>query len=198
MQKQLPNILSFSRIPLSILLPFLVNHSGWFVTVYVITGLTDILDGQLARKHGRCTEFGAKLDGFADMLFMLSLLVIVFALQQLHRFIALHVLIALAAVVMLKVTNLILGRVKFRVWSTMHTKANKVTAMPFLFLVPVLVVTGAVTLWLNVILALLLLLVLAANVEETLILLRCKTYDANTVSIFSLKKPKEEKEVSAV
>jgi len=197
MQKHLPNILSFSRMPLSVLLPFLVNREGWFVFVYAITGLTDILDGRLARKHGNCTDFGAKLDGLADLLFMASLLVVVFGLQQLHRYIALYVVIAVAAVAALKVANLILGRVKFRVWSTMHTKAIKLTGLPFFFLVPVLVVTGEVTIWLNVILTLLLTLVLAANVEETLILLLRKTYDANTTSIF-VKKKIEEKEVAAV
>ncbi|MCL2530683.1 MAG: CDP-alcohol phosphatidyltransferase family protein [Oscillospiraceae bacterium] len=196
MPKHLPNVLSFSRIPLSILLPFLVNHSGWFVTVYVLTGLTDVLDGQLARKHSRCTDFGAKLDGFADIFFMLSCLVIVFGLQQLHRYIAIYVLVVLAMIVALKTFNVIFGRVKFRVWSTMHTKANKFTGLPFFFVVPVLVVTGAVTMWLNVILILLLLTVLVASAEEALILLRSKEYDANTTSIFAMNKC-EEKEVIA-
>lgn len=193
MSKHLPNMLSFSRIPLSLLLPFLVNYSAWFVFVYVFAGLTDVLDGQLARKRNRCTDFGAKLDGFADIVFMLSCLVIVFGLQQLHRYIAVYVMVALAAIVVLKTFNVVLGRVKFRVWSTMHTKANKFTALPFFFVMPVLVVTGAVTVWLNVMLILLLLTVLVANAEETLILLRSKEYDANTPSIFALHKNKEKK-----
>ncbi|MCL2446498.1 MAG: CDP-alcohol phosphatidyltransferase family protein [Oscillospiraceae bacterium] len=196
MPKHLPNILSFSRIPLSILLLFLVNYSAWFVAVYVFTGLTDVLDGQLARKHGRCTDFGAKLDGFADLLFMLCCLVIVFGLQQLHRYFSIYVLVALAVIVALKIFNLLFGRIKFRVWSAMHTKANQLTALPFFFVVPVLVVTGAVTMWLNVILMLLLLTVFVANAEETLILLRSKEYDANTTSIFAMNKC-EEKEVTA-
>ncbi|MCL2195286.1 MAG: CDP-alcohol phosphatidyltransferase family protein [Oscillospiraceae bacterium] len=190
--KHLPNLLSFSRIPLSILLPFLVNRSGWFVAMYVVTGLTDILDGQLARKHNRCTDFGAKLDGFADIVFTLSCLVIVFGLQQLHRYIAVYVMVTIGVIAALKVFNLVFGRVKFRVWSTMHTRANKLTTLPFFFVVPVLVVTGAVTMWLNIILMLLLTTVLAASGEETLILLRSEAYDANTSSVFALNKRNEE------
>ena len=42
--------------------------------IYTFAGLTDVLDGWLARKTGRASEFGARLDSVADLLFYSVLL----------------------------------------------------------------------------------------------------------------------------
>ena len=50
----------------------------WFFAVYTITGLTDVLDGWLARKTGTESDFGAKLDSIADLLFYTIMLIRLF------------------------------------------------------------------------------------------------------------------------
>ena len=50
------------RMAGSLFLLFLPLKSIWFFGVYTLTGFTDILDGWLARKTGRASEFGARLD----------------------------------------------------------------------------------------------------------------------------------------
>jgi len=38
--------------------------------MYLLCGLTDMLDGAIARKNNIVSEFGAKLDTFADIVFV--------------------------------------------------------------------------------------------------------------------------------
>ena len=52
--------------------------------VYAITALTDLLDGFLARKYHWESDLGAKLDGFADITLILSMLAIVFPVLKLR------------------------------------------------------------------------------------------------------------------
>ena len=187
MKRRIPNILSLSRFPLSILLLFLSNRPVWFVSVYIITGLTDVFDGWLARKFHWDSELGAKIDGFADMAFMICLLGVVFGVKRMYRVITLPVIAGVGVIALIKLVNLFYTKLKFKQWSTMHTLANKYTALPFYIIVPFLVVYG-MTGWLNTTLLALLGVVLFANLEETLILTLAKEYDTDTKSVFHLRK----------
>ena len=70
----IPNLMSYFRI---FLIPFLVwrilvantTRDYWIVAVLVgISGLTDLLDGKVARKFDMVTELGKALDPIADKL----------------------------------------------------------------------------------------------------------------------------------
>ena len=39
--------------------------STLFLTIYVLTGISDVLDGAIARKYTTTSELGAKLDSIA-------------------------------------------------------------------------------------------------------------------------------------
>jgi len=189
--KRIPNILSWSRIPLSFMLPLvaLLQKPFVFLGVYIVTGLTDVLDGFLARRYHWETKFGAKLDGTADILFMLSMLVVVFGVLRLK--LKAYALVALGLLVALKLANLLFTKLKFGSWSTMHTLANKYTALPFYCICPVLVwlkdAPGAMEI-INVLLVIFLSTVFAANLEETLIIARMKEYDADMKSVWHMGK----------
>lgn len=47
----------------------IIRESTFFLFLFVIGGLTDVLDGYVARKYGYQTETGSALDTIADMLF---------------------------------------------------------------------------------------------------------------------------------
>ncbi len=68
----LPNLFSFARIIL--IFPFiylLLNGCyGYAFAVALVAGLTDLVDGALARRLGQQTVLGAYLDPAADKLFM--------------------------------------------------------------------------------------------------------------------------------
>lgn len=70
----LPNIISVTRLFLAPFIVWLIvsgNLAGAFV-VFVIAGLTDALDGYIARRYHLQTELGAYLDPIADKALLMS------------------------------------------------------------------------------------------------------------------------------
>lgn len=74
--KHIPNILTVLRfflIPFTVY--FLVNNQFILAIVFlVLSGLTDVLDGAIARKFNFITNFGKLIDPLADKITQLSLL----------------------------------------------------------------------------------------------------------------------------
>ena len=68
------DIITMLRIAGAMLLVFLRPLSAGFLSVYTITGLTDVLDGWIARRTKAASDFGAKLDSIADLLFFAVML----------------------------------------------------------------------------------------------------------------------------
>jgi cardiolipin synthase len=56
-------------IPLLVTL-ILWNHGGWAFLVFVLAGLTDALDGIIARRYRQSSDLGAFLDPMADKLLL--------------------------------------------------------------------------------------------------------------------------------
>lgn len=63
------NIITFFRVVGIILLLTMKPLSPSFFLLYTATGLTDVLDGWIARKTKTASDFGARLDSIADLLF---------------------------------------------------------------------------------------------------------------------------------
>ena len=70
MKKHIANIITGSRIIFSLLLVFIPLSSAWFCVFYLFCGLTDMIDGAIARKTGSVSKFGARLDTVTDFVFM--------------------------------------------------------------------------------------------------------------------------------
>ena len=76
----LPNTLSIIRVCLvpafvaALLFMREIDIWGYIVpaVVYIITGLTDMLDGKIARKYGLVTDFGKFIDPLADKFMVLA------------------------------------------------------------------------------------------------------------------------------
>ena len=71
-RKQCANILSTARIIAAILLFFLDEIKAPFIIIYVFCGLTDFVDGKLARKLNITSTLGAALDTIGDVLTYLA------------------------------------------------------------------------------------------------------------------------------
>ena len=63
------NLITGIRVLASVGLLFCPALSPSFFALYLLAGLTDMIDGPVARKTHTATAFGAKLDTAADILF---------------------------------------------------------------------------------------------------------------------------------
>jgi CDP-diacylglycerol---glycerol-3-phosphate 3-phosphatidyltransferase len=63
-----PNLLSFARVPLAIVLFICIAREAWLLglIIFVLACLTDWLDGWWARRYGPLTLVGRNLDPLAD------------------------------------------------------------------------------------------------------------------------------------
>jgi phosphatidylglycerophosphate synthase len=144
-----------------------------------------MFDGLLARKFHWESNFGAKLDGFADIALILSVLVVVLLVLKL-RFKS-YVLICVGGIALVRAVNLLFTRIKFKQWSTMHSFLIRYTAVPIYLIAPILVWTGNA---LNELVMTMLIAILVSVLEETWILALLKDYDMNTKSIWHAWKQK--------
>lgn len=83
--KQVPNIISLFRMFLSLGLLGLAPLSPAFYWAFSLCGLSDMIDGFLARKIGAVSELGSKLDSASDLIFTLVMLWILFLLSVLTK-----------------------------------------------------------------------------------------------------------------
>ena len=94
-----------------------------FWVIYLIAGLTDMLDGFLARRWGVESKFGGRLDSLADFVFVIAVGYKLFPYLKLPT--ALWILIGIIALV--KVSNAVNSYVVKHRIEFLHTKANKLT-----------------------------------------------------------------------
>ena len=68
--KTVPNLLSFLRLALiPVFLWLILRHEGgWAIGLLAFSGLTDYLDGYIARKYNQVTRLGKLIDPAADRL----------------------------------------------------------------------------------------------------------------------------------
>ena len=131
MKKNIANIITGSRIVFSLPLLFLPLSSAWFYVFYLLCGLSDMVDGTVARRMGSASEFGARLDTVSDFVFM-TVALIKFV-PYLH--IPIWLWIWIGVIAMMKLGNAFWGFVCTKKLILPHTVLNKVTGL-LLFLLP--------------------------------------------------------------
>ena len=67
------NIITIIRILCSIVLLFCPAFSSTFYAFYITAGISDMVDGWVARKTNTVSEFGSKLDTVADIIFVCAI-----------------------------------------------------------------------------------------------------------------------------
>jgi CDP-diacylglycerol--glycerol-3-phosphate 3-phosphatidyltransferase len=120
----LPNVICFARLlGALVLIGFAcAGWSVWFVLLFLFLGLTDLLDGTLARWLHQRSDFGARLDSVADLTLMAVLIFGAFVLswEQLR-----HEGIWLAVAIGSYVLATVAGLWKFGRFPSYHTYAAK-------------------------------------------------------------------------
>lgn len=69
-----PTLVSFVRVPLAMLFPFVRHDAAQSLVVLGLAAGTDILDGFIARRFGLATPTGAVVDGVTDKIFASAVL----------------------------------------------------------------------------------------------------------------------------
>lgn len=80
MFRHIPNILSAFRIglvPVFAITYFSDSPSshGWALVIFIVAGITDVIDGYIARKYNLITKIGTVLDPLADKLMQLMAII---------------------------------------------------------------------------------------------------------------------------
>ena len=132
--KNIANYISISRIIMSIALLIPKIFSITFYIIYIYCSLSDMLDGFLARKYKTTSEFGAKIDSIADIVFVfVSILKIIPVIE-----IPIAIYIWITIIILIKVFNIICGYKYYKKLTLLHTIANKITGF-VLFIIPLII-----------------------------------------------------------
>lgn len=129
----LANGITFSRMILVVALIFVKPLSIMFFAIYLICGISDILDGYVARKTATESRLGAKLDSLADL--MMVAVVGVRLYPCIAPILQVEVMVWIGAIGLVRLLSLFIVRSKFKTFSLLHTYGNKATGF-FLFVFP--------------------------------------------------------------
>ena len=130
MKKYIANIITGSRIAFSLPLLFTPLTSAWFYILYLFCGLTDMIDGTIARKTNAASEFGSKLDTVADFVFVVVCSIKLLPLVHIPTWLWIWI----GVIASIKVTNIVWGFVCRKKLVALHTVLNKTTGLLLFFL----------------------------------------------------------------
>jgi len=185
--KYIPNTITLSRIVLTAFLIFLTPLGPASIVVFLLAGVTDMVDGVIARRiKDAKTELGAELDSLADMFMVLvSVFVILPAMglwPQLWWF--------FIAALVFKLLSSVPGIVKHRKVFLLHTISNKILAL-LLFTGAILYfIFGAAT-GVNVYFVFLIVAVFVITLEEMIIISMLDYPNKDIKGIWQVKKVNE-------
>lgn len=176
--RHIPNLLSLSRIVAAFILLFCKPNSAVFVAIYIYCGVSDVLDGVLARRLHAVSTLGAVLDSISDAVFCAACVYIFILTANLKAWAFGWV----AVIVIVRLISLLTGLYRFGRLAFLHTYANKATGL-MLFLCPLLQyffgIDAAVILLCG--------LATVSACEEILINIKAEKLNSDIASIFSLK-----------
>ena len=130
--KHIPNIITAVRF-LGAACLLLCNPTGvtfWFI--YGLCGLSDMLDGYLARKLHAESKTGTVLDSAADIFFVACCAIRLIPIVQITTWLWIWT----GGIVAIKIVNQVLALIVCRRFCFPHTKANKLTGLLLFLSVP--------------------------------------------------------------
>ena len=165
------------RIAGTVLLLALKPLSTEFFIIYALTGLTDVLDGWIARKLKIADDFGAKLDSISDLLFYTVILIRL--LPILIAKMPIRIWYIVTVIICIRVSAYITAAIKYRRFASLHTYMNKFTGGA-VFLVPFFLITDYAVVFCHIGCA----VALISSLEELIIHIRSKNYCPKVKSFF--------------
>ena len=125
------NIITGFRVLISIELLFCPVFSPVFYMLYLIAGLSDMIDGTIARRTNTVSEFGARFDTAADFVFAVVCLIKFLPVISMPIWLCVWIVF----IALIKIINTISGYIVQRKLVAVHSVMNKVTGV-LLFILP--------------------------------------------------------------
>ena len=133
--RYLPNAISLLRVAGSIGLLF-CDVAGWiFWALYALCGISDMVDGPLARKLQAESKTGAVLDSVADIVFVACCAIRLLPVLEIPTWLWIWA----GVIVIIKMVNQISALVVCKRFCFPHTWANKLTGLLLFLTVPTMV-----------------------------------------------------------
>jgi len=177
--KQVPNILSLCRIGFSLALLFALDSPVAFVALYLLCGITDVLDGYLARRFRIESKLGAQLDSIGDFLFWAIVLYLLFFKANIDY--SMGLIIGIIVIAVLRAVNFLITRLRFCEWGMLHSWGNKATGLLLFILLPVCLITEKIAAPVGILLCVAGVL---SALDEMAVLLSSNEYDATRKGFF--------------
>jgi len=131
MKLNMANIIIGIRIVCSMALLFCPVFSPAFYILYIVAGISNMIDGTVARKMDTVSNFGLKLDTAADFVLVLCCLIKLIPILHIPTWLIIWIIV----IAVIKAINLISGYVMRKELVVVHTVMNKVTGI-LLFVLP--------------------------------------------------------------
>ena len=172
-----PNCITGVRLLGTVILLFLPPFTPLFFVIYSLCGASDILDGWVARKTNSTSDFGAKLDSIADLLFYA--LVIIKLLPVLWKLLPTWFWYIVGGIVLLRLLSYLIAALKFHRFASLHTRLNKLTGTA-VFLLPYFLALPCAKTYCFIVVA----IAGISTIEEFILHLCRKEYRPNTKALF--------------
>lgn len=117
------NLITGSRIVLSVALLFCPALSPVFFVLYIAAGITDMIDGAVARKTGTVSAFGARLDTVADIVLVAVCLFRLLPVLDVPVWLCIWI----AVIAVIKAANIAVGYLRQKRLISVHSVLNKLT-----------------------------------------------------------------------
>lgn len=127
----IPNIISASRAVAALVILSVPAFSPVFWILYCWCGISDMIDGMLARKMNVTTELGSRIDSVADLVFAICSAIIILPSVELPLWVWLWI----AAIGIVKLAGIIIGSCRQRSLAIPHSISNRLTGI-LLFCLP--------------------------------------------------------------
>lgn len=129
--RSLPNIISASRGVAALAMLFLPVFSPGFWVLYCWGGLSDIIDGAMARKMKAESGLGSRIDSVVDLVFVICSAIMILPSMDLPLWVWLWV----TAIGLVKLAGIIIGSCRQRKLTVPHSISNRLTGI-LLFCLP--------------------------------------------------------------
>ena len=120
-----PNICTMLRIVGTVGLLLIRPLTLPFYLLYTFCGITDVLDGTIARATNSTSEFGARLDSISDLIFYAVMIVKFFPI--LLEVLPVWMWYCIGAVLVIRACSYVTAAVRYHRFASLHTILNKAT-----------------------------------------------------------------------